>query len=299
MIDFTDKYLNEINKMNLNIYNGRPALKKPLLLLLIISKFEEGIINENKITFKSLEKELTRLIEQYGGRHSKGGARAYQPFQYMNSSKFWNLHLPPQVIMTHSHDLPISVMRHEDTFVSLDEELYRMLKTSRQVRFIISNFILEKWWPHTIQEELQIFLNLPSGIYIKNEVEKKKRLKDFSTLVLANFRNKCAFCGFSSTFNQIPFGLDGAHIKWFSQNGPNTIENGLALCKFHHWAFDRGVLSVSPNKLEILVSSKFVGQESQSIYLIEKLKGKEIFPFREVSPAKNYLEWHNDSIFLG
>jgi putative restriction endonuclease len=41
--------------------------------------------------------------------------------------------------------------------------------------------------------------------------------------------------------------LDGAHIKPFSMFFDSKIDNGMALCKNHHWAFDLGWFSVDEN----------------------------------------------------
>lgn len=291
-----EKFLREIDKMKLHVANGKPALKKPLLLLLVISKFELGEFMENRISFREIEKELTELIKNYGGRPSSSDVKANHPFQYLNSSSFWDLNLPKGVKMTHSRDLPKSVLRSTETYATLDEELYKLLKTSRKARAILSRFILNKWWTETIQEELIKVLNLPINIF-SNEL-KITRNRNFTESVLANFRYRCAFCGFAAFFNNNVFGLDGAHIRWFSYDGPDTVDNGLALCKFHHWAFDRGVLSVHPETLEILVSSKFVGQDDNSIALIEGLKGRKLLKYKDIRPKKTYLEWHNDSIFI-
>jgi putative restriction endonuclease len=291
-----EKIINEIYQMNVNILNGRPALKKPLLLLLIISKFEEGFYTDNKIHFTDIEKELTELIENYGGRPIKSGSRSYQPFQYLNSSRFWDIHLPDGVKMTHSRDLPLKVFRDKDTFVTLDKDLFDNLKQSRDLRATLANFILQKWWPETVQDELRNVLDLPEENLVKFQ---KSRNKEFANLVIANFRYKCAFCGFSSSFNNYNFGIDGAHIKWFSQNGPDTIENGLSLCKFHHWAFDRGAISVDPKTLELQISSKFIGRDDQSIRIVENLAGKTMFPYKDIRPNSLFLEWHNEFIFVG
>lgn len=292
-----DRYLKAINNLNLNVNNKVPALKKPLLLLLIISKFEEGYFTHNKILYQDIESDLTELIINYGLRPIRRDSKAYQPFQYMDST-LWTLNLPKGVQMSRSKDFNLGVFRDTDTFATLEEGFFLLLKESRKARGVISSFILQKWWPETIQEELRILLNLPLVTFIVEE-KQRNRSREFSNNVLANFRYKCAFCGYSASFNKQPFGLDGAHIKWFSQNGPDTIENGLSLCKFHHWAFDRGVLSVAPKKLEIIVSSKFVGQDSKSIEIVEKLIGKQILPFKDIEPSKIYLEWHNDYIFIG
>ncbi|OAT86014.1 hypothetical protein A6P54_17870 [Bacillus sp. MKU004] len=90
----------------------------------------------------------------------------------------------------------------------------------------------------------------------------------------------------------------GAHIKWFSQNGPDIVNNGLALCKIHHWAFDKGAISIEPGSLKIDVSPLFIGRDNQSIEMIESFRGREIFPFKEEMPDERYLGWHREYIFL-
>jgi putative restriction endonuclease len=290
-----EDYINEIDQMNLNMKDGKPALKKPLLLLLLISRFESGYYIENKIHYLEIEKELTFLIENYGGRPSVKGAKAYHPFQYLSSSDFWNLMLPVGVKMTNSRDLPLRIIKNDNTYAILDEDLFINLKESRRTRARLANFILAKWWTKNIQEDIRSVLNLPFEVF--DQLQKDNN-KDFSKLVVENFNNKCACCGFSAVFNHHSFGNDGVHIKWLSQGGPNTVDNGLSLCKFHSWTFDRGVISINPNNLEILVSSKFSVQDDVSTKTIMSLKGQKLLPYKDVRPNSLFLEWHFDSIFI-
>jgi len=51
-------------------------------------------------------------------------------------------------------------------------------------------------------------------------------------------------------------GIDAAHVRWFAFDGPDTLENGLALCVLHHKLFDLGVLGLDP-KLRVQVSAAF------------------------------------------
>lgn len=78
MIHF-NRFMEELDKLNVNISNGKPALKKPLLLLLVLSKLEQGLIKENRITFDILEKELRVLIQLFGGRATPNGPKPF-PF---------------------------------------------------------------------------------------------------------------------------------------------------------------------------------------------------------------------------
>jgi putative restriction endonuclease len=291
-----DDFLMQVDLLNVNVNGGKPALKKPLCLLLLISKFENQAIKENKIRFTDIESELGELIISFGGRPNKSGPRPGQPYQYLNSSIFWTIHLPKGIEMTHKRDLSIKILRDQETYVKLDEAIFEMLFKSREFRAVAAEFILKKWWPETIQEEILSTLSLPTYMPIST---KPQRNKEFAEKVLSNFRYRCAICGFNATFNKHHFGLDGAHIKWFSQNGPDIVNNGLALCKIHHWAFDKGAISIEPNTLKIEVSPLFIGRDDQSIEIIESFRGREIFPFKEETPDERYLGWHREYIFLG
>src|SRR5437870_12435647 len=68
-----------------------------------------------------------------------------------------------------------------------------------------------------------------------------------------------AICGYDARLGNTDLGLDAAHIKWHAAGGPDTPNNGMALCSFHHLAFDRGALSLNED-LRILVSKDVHGQ---------------------------------------
>lgn len=55
---------------------------------------------------------------------------------------------------------------------------------------------------------------------------------------------KCAICRLKHTVL-----LDAAHIIPDSQKGPSTVQNGLALCKIHHAAFDSHIIGIRPDKV--------------------------------------------------
>ena len=79
--------------------------------------------------------------------------------------------------------------------------------------------------------------------YITSEVRVRLHQRGFRERVLAAYRSQCAFC-------KLKYGelLDAAHI--IPDNEPDswpTIDNGMALCKLHHAAFDNYMISVNPD----------------------------------------------------
>jgi putative restriction endonuclease len=73
---------------------------------------------------------------------------------------------------------------------------------------------------------------------IVTRILRKYRAFDFRARVLSAYKNRCAFCG-------VQLGLlDAAHILPVAdlRSGDSTF-NGIALCKMHHAAFDKALVS--------------------------------------------------------
>jgi len=67
--------------------------------------------------------------------------------------------------------------------------------------------------------------------------------------------------------------LEAAHIKWHQAGGPDTIDNGLALCSLHHKLLDLGALGIS-NEFTVIVSDKVNGYAGFQEWLLN-FEGKE------------------------
>lgn len=68
----------------------------------------------------------------------------------------------------------------------------------------------------------------------------------FRRSVRAAYRNACVICGLrfpSTELNAMP-GIEAAHILPWAEYERDTVDNGIALCKQHHWAFDESLLTI-------------------------------------------------------
>ena len=92
--------------------------------------------------------------------------------------------------------------------------------------------------------------------------------------------------------------LEAAHIKPYSEYGPNEISNGLLLRADIHKLFDRGYVTVTP-KLEFRVSKK-LKQDFGNGKIYYEYDGEEIMVPDEArfQPSSEHLRYHNDRIFL-
>ena len=70
----------------------------------------------------------------------------------------------------------------------------------------------------------------------------------FRQIVREAYNWTCLVCGarFPRTrFNRVA-GVDGAHILPWAHYDLDEADNGLCLCRLHHWAFDEGLLVIRP-----------------------------------------------------
>jgi putative restriction endonuclease len=89
--------------------------------------------------------------------------------------------------------------------------------------------------------------------------------------------------------------VDAAHIRPVEANGPDIVNNGIALSGTAHWMFDRGLIGLADN-LEILISRQVNDPESARI-LINKT-GHALAPQRSSQrPHPHFLKWHRANCF--
>jgi putative restriction endonuclease len=91
--------------------------------------------------------------------------------------------------------------------------------------------------------------------------------------------------------------LEAAHLKWHSHGGPDTENNGLAMCIFHHRMLDKGALGLSPD-LKVLISQEVHGGPQVENLLIN-FSGRSIHlpQKRSALPAAEYIIWHSKQVF--
>lgn len=87
------------------------------------------------------------------------------------------------------------------------------------------------------------------------------------------YGERCAVCGSNRHSPDGNPEVESAHIYPRSMNGSDVTQNGLSLCKLHHWAFDCGWFSISDD-LRIVVNPKI--QNSIQYTFITDYEGKRI-----------------------
>lgn len=117
----------------------------------------------------------------------------------------------------------------------------------------------------------------------------------FRRLVLKAYGERCAISGLKFINGGGRAEVDAAHIWPVEQNGPDTVNNGLALSGTAHWMFDRGLISLSDD-LDILVSRH--ANDPDAVRSFINKTGRVIGPLEARDrPHLHFLKWHREHCF--
>jgi putative restriction endonuclease len=97
----------------------------------------------------------------------------------------------------------------------------------------------------------------PQRQVVLTQIARKYRATDFRRRVLGAYSHRCAACGIQLEL------VDAAHIiPVAAPSSTDETQNGIALCKLHHAAFDRNLISFD-ERYKIQVSSAEVARLTQ------------------------------------
>lgn len=287
-------YSEEIAKIKVNKTGAVVSLHKPLLLLLTIADVING--HSNNFAFKDIESHLKELLSKYGLKNTKS-LRPEYPFVYLGSSPtLWKCSIDRSSLKN-----PNSVSRAEamQANAQFDSGFYQYLQNKEQARGVVWQ-ILNAYWPEAYHEDILRDLGI-EGImhqFVQIENLKQRRGRLFVEEVLDCYERQCAICSQSIRLGDALIGIDACHVKPIQHFGDDHITNGIALCKIHHWALDRGAISISENR-ELLVSPKLNGNKINEFF--HEFTNKSIFTPRNYTNHLNEtnVEYHREYVFEG
>jgi Predicted restriction endonuclease len=140
-------------------------------------------------------------------------------------------------------------------------------------------------WTATVQEDRAIY-----------RVNRQKRDAAFREVVLVNYGFTCAVTG--QRFRHGPnVEAEAAHIIGKEVLGTDDPRNGLALSRTAHWAFDRGIFTIS-DQYELIVHQK-AKESDHALFPLLESAGKRITLPNETfyRPHPDALEWHRKERF--
>jgi HNH endonuclease len=143
---------------------------------------------------------------------------------------------------------------------------------------------LEQWTPFVAEDR---------AVY---QVPRQKRDAAFRSIVLGNYGYTCAVSG-QRFYSARQVEADGAHIIGKDVRGTDDPRNGIALSKSAHWAFDRGIFTVS-DQYEVIVNSKISSASVAQFPALELDRRKILLPKDSCYwPHPDALAWHKEQKF--
>lgn len=117
----------------------------------------------------------------------------------------------------------------------------------------------------------------------------------FRVVVTEAYHRKCSITGEKT----LPV-LDAAHIKPFSQDGPNVSRNGILLRTDIHTLFDKGYITIDENYIVEVSRRLHEDYGNGKIYYAYHGKKLSNIPDNQLDlPEKEFLRWHNENVYLG
>jgi HNH endonuclease len=143
---------------------------------------------------------------------------------------------------------------------------------------------LEEWTPF-VQESRAVY-----------RVSSQKREAAFRQIVLENYLSTCAVTGQRFVYGS-HIEAEAAHIISKEVRGTDNPRNGLALSRSAHWAFEKGVFTIS-DQYEIIVHSRASEADVNLFPVIERDRKQIFLPSDELYfPHPEALEWHRQECF--
>jgi len=147
--------------------------------------------------------------------------------------------------------------------------------------------------PEIIEGEMII----PEGHCVERIAKVRYGQTFFRNALLANYEGKCCITGLA-----MPKLLRASHIKpWRDSNDINektNPQNGLLLNTFFDSAFDKGYITIDLDRRVVLSSEIRRYADERTRQYFETYEGKRITLPTRFLPGKQFIEYHNTSVFV-
>jgi len=137
--------------------------------------------------------------------------------------------------------------------------------------------------------------DLPPGMERETIIRTRVNQGFFRSTVLAAYSSKCCITGLA-----IPEMLNASHIVPWSIDIKNRVNprNGLCLNALHDRAFDRGLLTITPDyRVKLSKSIKRLQDGEAILNLFLRYDGQKVALPDKFLPDTRFIEYHNQQIF--
>ena len=278
---------------------GQRSPHKPLLVLLALGRLAAS--GSSELPWSVAETVLAELIAEFGLPSKTGRAQsAAYPFTRLRADGVWVL----------DHDVQMDLvgpLAREQVTGHLEPSVESALLAEPALIRAAARELVMSNFPETVVPDVLEAVGLdPQEVFGVSDLlprpsgaqGERRRDPGWRFAILEAWDRQCAFCGYDGQFAGASVGIEAAHVRWFTFDGPDSLDNGLALCSLHHKLFDLGVLGLSSG-LRILLSARFSARTPAGRATYD-LHGRELSPRPGTAvPAADHVSWHAQQVFKG
>ena len=166
---------------------------------------------------------------------------------------------------------------------------------------VADEIVAQEGNPKVISQKLIDFFDISKeGEDIISQTKKRKGQDYFRHMILANYGGRCALTGID--IQQL---LLASHIipwrdKSHKRDRLNPC-NGICLSALYDKAFDKGLITFSPDDYSVILSSALRDSEKKEGYdhHFWIIIGKKLTMPASFLPSRDFLAYHRDKVFVG
>lgn len=130
-----------------------------------------------------------------------------------------------------------------------------------------------------------------SAALVETRTVRMARSRAFKARVTGLYDYRCAICGEAHRSATGLSEAEAAHIVPRGLKGADDARNGLALCRSHHWAFDRGLFGIRPTGIIVVPPATLAHVRNHHL---AAFNGAALRPPGDpaLAPAAAALDWH-------
>lgn len=299
-----------IASIRLGRAGGRSKPHKPLMLLIVLDLFDANLVEDNRIFYNQ---DLVERFQEYFEAVKREGdwCQPAPPFFHLRSSDFWRHQVIPgrekQYSGLQTSGGGSKRILDNIQYAYLDKNAFAVFSDPNR-RQELRQFILEAFFTPDEQEALRTVLEAQGDISAyesalqgqaplpEQEVEPGVRSTAFRRVVLRGYDYQCAVCGLRIVLPDIRSPIDAAHLVPWSESRDDSPNNGMALCKLHHWALDANL--ISPTLGLCWRVSRLLDPRRNSEHELTRFDDLPILLPREekLYPRSDAIEWRLDRL---
>ena len=265
-----------------------------MLLLLALARLRSG---EGRLMgFSVADTRLRELLTDFGP--PRKSVHPEYPFWRLQNDGLWEVADRGELLCRidgrpRKGDVPAGVLRRADAHAGFSEPVDRFLRENGHLVDRLASEILEANFPASVHAEILDAV----GLEWTTSRKPRRRDPEFRPTILRIYEHRCGVCGYDGMLGGRGLGIEAAHVKWHAAGGPDDPDNGIALCTFHHRAFDRGALGFDADR-RLLVSQHVHGSSGVDELLL-KFSGAPLHGPQPGAPRprRSFLSWHLAEVF--